>query len=728
MNVPYKNTNRFVARFPLFPLSVIQKAFNDDDFYKKIIKSKSFQDALFFSTPELYQELVKCLNNRQISKRENRIHVSLLKYLSRMSTRCTPFAFFAGCSIGEIASKTSMVLRREVECHFRFDMMFLCMLSQLIQKDADFKTVFKIKTNSTLYRVGRKFRYVNYINGRNGRIFRLEETKVTPILTYILNHCSDYIEVNILRNSILKNFEVQQEEVDIYIKSLIDNQILIEEIDPFVIGHDYFDYLLGKIRGKATSWYRFCGLLDEKLKLLNNGKNVDYKAVCKEMEDVISNKGISYNCKYLVQLDTFRRSREMTLSSDIIEQLKDCLVLFLCLDVRHGKNADLENFKNNFSNRYETQEIPLLEALDTDIGIGYGMQTSKLYNSLTEDLVLPKSHRHNVSLQEVLLNQLFQSDVLNEIILREDFVQQMKQHISWESFPPSLSAIFQVAYLEDSDMPQIVNLCFSGCSAANLLSRFAYCDKKMEDLVKEIVNEEQKINNDIVFAEIAHIPNDRVGNILFRPLIRDYEIDYLSNADRSKEQVIELKDLMVSVKGNKVFLKAKNLNKYVVPRLTNAHNFHKNTTPAYRFLCDVQHQQSLYSLAFSWGALGNMPFLPRIRYKNIILSLAKWNFKKSDLVLMQGDKVDSVKRWRAKFGLPRFINLTEGDNKLFVDLEKEKSVYMFLDEIKNKERFVVEEFFGCGMASKDVHGEYYMNECIVPFIKQVPTNYGNDKA
>ena len=268
MNVPYKNTNRFVARFPLFPLSVIQKAFNDDDFYKKIIKSKSFQDALFFSTPELYQELVKCLNNRQISKRENRIHVSLLKYLSRMSTRCTPFAFFAGCSIGEIASKTSMVLRREVECHFRFDMMFLCMLSQLIQKDADFKTVFKIKTNSTLYRVGRKFRYVNYINGRNGRIFRLEETKVTPILTYILNHCSDYIEVNILRNSILKNFEVQQEEVDIYIKSLIDNQILIEEIDPFVIGHDYFDYLLGKIRGKATSWYRFCGLLDEKLKLL----------------------------------------------------------------------------------------------------------------------------------------------------------------------------------------------------------------------------------------------------------------------------------------------------------------------------------------------------------------------------------------------------------------------------------------------------------------------------
>ena len=49
-----------------------------------------------------------------------------------------------------------------------------------------------------------------------------------------------------------------------------------------------------------------------------------------------------------------------------------------------------------------------------------------------------------------------------------------------------------------------------------------------------------------------HIPESRTGNVLRRPVLRDYEIAYLSNAGAASAFVINISDLMVSVKGGKI--------------------------------------------------------------------------------------------------------------------------------------------------------------------------------
>ena len=65
MNVPYKNTNRFVARFPLFPLSVIQKAFNDaiDELEDKVSELQKIVD--YFK--ELWKKFIEFLQNKFFS-------------------------------------------------------------------------------------------------------------------------------------------------------------------------------------------------------------------------------------------------------------------------------------------------------------------------------------------------------------------------------------------------------------------------------------------------------------------------------------------------------------------------------------------------------------------------------------------------------------------------------------------------------------------------------------
>ena len=154
-----------------------------------------------------------------------------------------------------------------------------------------------------------------------------------------------------------------------------------------------------------------------------------------------------------------------------------------------------------------------------------------------------------------------------------------------------------------------------GTSAANLLARFAYTDVAIEDLINQITQKEQSLNEHATFAEIAHLPDSRVGNILFRPHIRECEIVYLSNSTLSEEQKIHLSDVMISYRLGRLVLRSKKWDREIIPRLTNAHNYSRSSIPVYRFLCDMQHQGRT-NLYFNWGYLEeDLDFLPRVRYK-----------------------------------------------------------------------------------------------------------------
>jgi hypothetical protein len=83
---------------------------------------------------------------------------------------------------------------------------------------------------------------------------------------------------------------------------------------------------------------------------------------------------------------------------------------------------------------------------------------------------------------------------------------------------------------------------------------------------------------------------------------------------------------MASVKSGKVLLRSRKLDRYIIPRLSNAHNYSLGKLSVYRFLCDLQSQDITTNLGFSWGPLEHEAyFLPRLCYKNIILRPAQWN-------------------------------------------------------------------------------------------------------
>jgi thiopeptide-type bacteriocin biosynthesis protein len=150
----------------------------------------------------------------------------------------------------------------------------------------------------------------------------------------------------------------------------------------------------------------------------------------------------------------------------------------------------------------------------------------------------------------------------------------------------------------------------------------------------------------------------------------------------------------------------------VVPCKTHMHNHYTNTLPLYHFLGDLQNQGVNRSINFAWGNLIQLfPFLPRVCYKNIIVSPAMWILSASVFAhFNKGSEeiLNSVAQVRENFKLPRQVLYSEGDNELLVDFSSIISVETWLSLIKNKPYILLKEFLWAKDADELTHLHQYI--------------------
>ena len=226
-------------------------------------------------------------------------------------------------------------------------------------------------------------------------------------------------------------------------------------------------------------------------------------------------------------------------------------------------------------------------------------------------------------------------------------------------------------------------------SAVNLLGRFAHANKAIHQIINDIVKEEDEKNPSVIFAEIVHLPESRIGNILLHPAFRQYEIPFLSKSSVSTSNQINLQDLYISVKNNSVLLRSKKFNTIVIPRLSSAHNYSNGALPIYQFLAELQMQGKQTGIHFNWGGLETQfKFLPRATYKNVIINAAQWNFAKKDIISLFGKEgtalMEATVIFKQQWKLPNLIVLADNDNELLINMEDKLMVEVWLDAIKNR--------------------------------------------
>ena len=266
---------------------------------------------------------------------------------------------------------------------------------------------------------------------------------------------------------------------------------------------------------------------------------------------------------------------------------------------------------------------------------------------------------------------------------------------------------------------------FGGPSGANLLGRFTYGDTKLEGLTNNIIEDEENASPDVLFAEIVHLPEDRLGNVLLRPVLRKFEIPYLGKSGNEFKNQILVEDLMVSIKNNEIILRSKRLNKRIIPRLTTAHNFNSfNNLPIYKFLCELQFQNYASPIIWDWGILNSQKYLPRVFYKNIIIKKAVWKINIVDFKDELSESLFSSNYIASKLntiGIPKIFTIVQGDNKLLVNIDIEDNIILFKNILERNKNIIIEEFLfnedNCIV--HDIEGRPYVNEVIIPFKNKV---------
>src|SRR4029453_16822692 len=228
-----------------------------------------------------------------------------------------------------------------------------------------------------------------------------------------------------------------------------------------------------------------------------------------------------------------------------------------------------------------------------------------------------------------------------------------------------------------------------------------------------------------LFAEIVHLPDGRTGNILCRPVLREYEIPYLGRSGAPADRQIPVTDLLVSVRNDRIVLRSRHLGREVVPRLTTAHDEDWRTLGVYRFLCALQRQDVVSELTWGWGPLREAPFLPRVVSGRLVLSRARWNLTEAELLALgqagTADQFAAVQAWRAERRLPHYVALADRDHQLVIDLDNVLSVGARAHQLRGGRPAGLVEMFPApdALVAPGPEGRF-APELIVPFVQAAP--------
>lgn len=690
-------------------------------------------EALFLASPDLVEALPHWRKD-PASAKGRRAERSLVKYLGRLCGRATPFGLFAGSSLGRLGTRTSLVtLARDAYIrHTRPDMDYLCNLASVLATDPAIARLLTYVPNSSLYIATGRLHYCESRQKGKQRSYHLVAVDPTDYLEALLARAARGATFGDLAASLVDD-EITLEEAEAFIHELIQSQLLVPDLEPAVTGPEPLHAMIRTLsalphEGARASAEALAQTRDALAAIDASPLGLAparYDAIAERLKSLPA----PVEMNRLFQTDLVKPAPEAELGDEVLAELQSALEVLWRLPDR--SSDPFKDFKQAFQTRYEGQEVPLAEALDEESGLGFGSRgggadDAPLLVGLPFGGPAGESQTAWGPWETWLAERLLAHQARGEAVLTLT-PKELAPFLTRK--PEQMPDAFNVMAKVVAESPEALaegrfGLYVSGGSGpsgANLLGRFCHGDPELTRVVEAFLRAEEAYRPDAVFAEIVHLPEGRIGNVILRPTLRAYEIPFLGRSGADPDHQIPITDLWVSVRQGRVVLRSRRLGKEVLPRLTNAHNFQARSLGLYRFLCTLQYQPPAGGLGWNWGPLNGLPFLPRVALGRTVLAKARWLVKGEELKAVLAAKgtarLAPLRAWAARRNLPRLVLLADGDNKLPVDFHNVLSLEAFLDLVKERPTFTLEEFYPApGELGAFGPEGAFVHELVVPFL------------
>ncbi|WP_233613752.1 MULTISPECIES: lantibiotic dehydratase [Corallococcus] len=711
------------------------------------VERPEVREALFVASPSLEEELPLWFQAPD-SEYGLKVEQALVRYFLRMAGRCTPFGLFASCSVGRLGARTHLAVADVRECQrdTRLDMDYLTRLVEALVRHPALREVLRYRPNGSLYRAAGRLRYVETRHVDAARRHHLSSVRPDAYLEAVLEHArAGARPEQLVRTLVALDAEVDAQEAAGYVRTLVDNDLLVPELAVPVTGPEPLPYLVARLRVlaheagpgeaaqvalEAATCLEDVGDQLARLDAEGPGRSKEaYLSIATRLESL----PVKVELPRLFQVDLYRPAPGATLGPEVLAEVTRAVELVRRMGPQAGRSP-LSAFCEAFTRRYEGREVPLMEALDEESGVGFQVSNAPAADGapLLLGLAFPSSTDAGGTFgaRELhLMRRLTASPGARVLTLGEE---DLKALSSEKPVPPpdAISVGFSVLAASDESFASgdfsLVLRGAAGPSGANTLGRFCHGDPALRDAVERHLRAEEALRPDAVFAEVVHLPEGRIGNVLLRPQLRGHEIPFLGASGAPDAQQLPVEDLRVSVVDGRVVLRSKRLGREVLPRLTTAHNFARGLG-VYRFLGMLQHEGRAVGLSWSWGVLEGLDFLPRVVSGRVVLSLARWRLGPDVLKPLGAARGEecfrAVQALRERLGLPRHVALVNGDNVLPLDLDNVLCVETLASLVKDSARAVLREQL-VGPDSLCTHGPEgrFVHELFLPMVRrQEPT-------
>lgn len=718
----YKPLHKGVFRVPAFPIEIFYSVFKDEQ-PDKVLKSilefyrtdHIFREIVYLYSPTFSHLVDEKLNQSKV-KLDDKIIFTLASYLLRSIFRATPFGVSAGVGTFTLGDDRDGALK--LTSRYRSLILDNFKASQIWNSLRTTYTSSEYILNDTLYQKGN---FLYYTKIKNQFTYPEYEEAFVEIDSFLQNILKKYKGISFhfddLREFVSNMTNAGEEDLLEYLKELIDESIIIPLGN---IPSLYEEYFLKVIRNSSLS---------DKYDVLESIKNTiaskngsfleedlinTYTDIDKQL---VSKLGILSDGTPSIRANLYLNADGQISKSEAERHFK--LLNFL-LKVHDGRFSNrYSKFKERFKSRYEQQEVPLLEVLNTELGLGYlNNNKGEFGDGLSELLFLYKSDTVEINLSSF---ELYLLSKINECIatgnsmvtIDENFVKNKKVNFSRLQNTINLP----LTYVLENGVKKYLVLPTGNISAVNLLSRYSE-NKDILELCNELGKADKYSDDNFQNLEFSPFVNFKSLNVQCKNGKRDGTISLFTESNGNE---VLLEDILIGNYGDTIYLKNKKNGKLVIPHTSTALNLSSNDSIT-AFISDFQQEHCFTPLMCRWGTLEKLfDHFPRLEYDSYILIPETWFVYADDFEHLFNIEDDGllheIKPILEKFAIRRNVLIVDDDNELPIDFENIFITKLFLSLLKRKKKLRLCENILIKSTNiiEDIERQRYVNQVIFSY-------------
>ncbi len=601
--------------------------------------------------------------------------LAVIRYLERMRGRATPFKLMGGYTVGRIepdaAAEVSLVPVQDYERVTRLD---VDVVHKLVAA-----SMAGVPAESTRWLAKRDVLVFP-------DIFRLGDRTDEDHLTHrdirrsrALDAVLGFAKVPRTNAELVafvgKEASGSAERAQSFVRSITELGLLVPEASPPLFADNELDSLstipaLRKIHELATQ-VRFSRLATSVTAAVD-----DLRA------EIASVSGA--DDAFIFVTDLLKPAKVAVLGHRVMGEVSSCIEMLARLP---GLAPDLAlaAFLEAFTERYEGEEVPLVQALDEDRGYAFPIEQGE--RRAAQDARVD-------ALAVRLYERAIRAGTM-EVTLTDEDLAAFAPRTAW---PTSVAAHFRAAIAEDGEIelhsPRILP-----APGTTFFARATAFDTALKEATRGLLDAAASSAPSVDFAELSYFIVGRAGRVMQYPALQPYEMTLSARSGVEPSRQIDVNDLLLSVRRGRFLLRSRTTLREVRVRRTGPVAIGgEDTTSLVRFL-EALSSMSSSSVAWTWGSMSTASALPRLLYRRHVLAPRTWRLaaaatKRLEQAASAGTDtlLTAVRALQTELGLPRRILFEQfGDQRLPVDLADPISVEAWLDIVEGEAR-ITESF------------------------------------